>query len=58
MIMKEREKYLIFRSYQRILNGNATEEEVLLWKLANAIHTARQNGDNSKEVLKDNDYTM
>lgn len=56
--MKEREKYLIFRSYQRILNGNATEEEVLLWKLANAIHTARQNGNNGKEVLRDNDYTM
>ena len=61
--MNSKSKSIINEAYIAYLNNTATEEQEVIWKLANAINKARtkwMEGDikKKKKILYNNDYTI
>lgn len=61
--MDSRNKSLIDEARRAVLNQEAREEQKLIWKLAEAIHSVRINwmvDDEmaAKKILYENDYTV
>lgn len=61
--MNSKSKSIINEAYIAYLNNTATEEQEVIWKLANAINKARtkwMDGDieHSIKILYNNDYTI
>lgn len=62
-IMDKKYKDKVFESFSAYQDGCATEEQELIWELANAIHKAHETwlrGDSLKarQILYAHDYTI
>ena len=60
--MESKFKNIINESYVACMNGTATEEQELIWRLANAIHCTRTRWmtndiEAARRILYENDYT-
>ena len=61
--MKQKYKDIVFESYMACMEKRATEEQELIWGLANAVHCVRtrlENGDTeyANKIMHDLDYTI
>jgi hypothetical protein len=61
--MNSANKAIINEAYVASLNGVATEEQKLIWNLANAIREIRMaemvgRTDLSRRIMSENDYTV
>lgn len=61
--MESKNKVIIDEAYHACMNGIATEEQELIWKLANAVHCVRTKWmtndiERVRKILYENDYTV
>lgn len=61
--LTDKEKQYINNSYTACMNGTATEEQKLVWKLANAVHCVRvrwmtDDIEKARELLYEHDYIV
>lgn len=60
--MSSKNKNIINEAYIACMNGTATEEQELIWRLANAIHCTRTRWmtndiEAARKILYEHDYT-
>lgn len=61
--LDENKKAIIDESYHACMNHRATEEQELIWRLANAVHCVRtrrmiKDEEAVERILLENDYTV
>lgn len=61
--MENAHKIIIDEAYHACMSGNATEEQILIWKLANAVHCVRTRWmtndiEAARKILYEHDYTV